>query len=214
MRPLLLASAIAVLTVSSAAHAQRSRSTPISVNRGSFAVAPYAGYLVSQSFFDGPLGTSLGVQGATVYGVQLSMPLAPTASIVGSVGYSNGDFEAGLPIVGGISIGSANTLLLDAAVELRLAGGPGSRMVMVPVFQLGGGAIRREVTIIGITADATDFHVSGALGADIPFSSNIALRVMAKDHYGPADFGSVADLHARTGDFHTVSLTGGLRIAF
>ncbi len=213
MRPLLFASAIAVLTVSSAAHAQRPRSTPISVNRGSFAVAPFAGYLVNQSFFDGPLGTSLGIQGSTVYGVQLSMPLAPSAAIVGSVGYGSGDFEAGLPIVGGISIGSANTLLLDAAVEVRLgAESGGSRMV--PVFQLGGGAIRREITILGISADATDFHVSGALGADMPLGSSIALRVMAKDHYGPADFGSVSDLHARTGDIHTVSLTGGLRIAF
>lgn len=213
MRPLLYASAIAVLAVSSSAHAQRPRSTPISVNRGSFAVAPFAGYLVNQSFFDGPLGTSLGIQGSTVYGVQLSMPLAPSASIVGSVAYGSGDFEAGLPIIGGISIGSASTLLLDAAVELRLGGESAGRS-MVPVFQLGGGAIRREVTIIGITADAMDFHVSGALGADVPLGSNIALRVMAKDHYGPADFGSVADLHARTGDFHTVSLTGGLRIAF
>lgn len=205
------ASALAALTFVGVAEAQLPRSSAISVNRGSYAIAPYAGYLVSQTFFDGPLNTSLGIQSAPVYGAQVSMPLAPTASIVGTIGYGSGDFEAGIPIIGGISIGKSNTLLLDAAVELRLEG---PRRGFVPVFQLGGGAIRREVTILGITADATDFQVSGAVGGDMPLSSNIALRLMAKDYYGKADFGSVGELEAKTNDLHTVTLTGGLRIAF
>jgi hypothetical protein len=212
MRPtILLASAVTALTITSAAAAQGPRSTPISVNRGLFAVAPHAGYLINQSFFDGPLNTTLGIQGSTLYGVQVSMPLAPTASLVGTLGYATGDFEAGIPIVGGISLGSSSTLLLDAAVELRLEK-QGSRMI--PVFQLGGGAIRREVTVLGFTADATDFQVSGGVGADIPITSNIAMRLMAKDYFGPVDFGNVGDLEVRSGDFHTVALTGGLRIAF
>lgn len=185
--------------------------SPISVNRGNFAITPYAGYLVSQSFFDGPLNTSLAIQSAPVFGAQVSMPLAPSASIVGTVGYGSGDLEAGIPIIGGVSIGQTNTLLLDASVELKLES---QARRWAPVFQLGGGAIRREVTILGVTADATDFQVSGAVGLDMPLGPNVALRLMAKDHYGKADFGSVGPLEAKTKDLHAVALTGGVRIAF
>jgi hypothetical protein len=212
MRSLTLsAGALAALVFAGVGEAQTPRSSSISVNRGAFAVAPYAGYLINQNFFEGPLNTSLGIQSSSVYGAQLSLPLAPGASIVGALGYGSGDLEAGIPILGGISIGKSSTLLLDASVELRLEN---SKKRFIPVFQLGGGAIRREVTIAGVTAEATDFQVSGAVGADFPLAQNIALRVMAKDHFGKADFGSVGPLEARTGDLHTVALTGGVRIAF
>ena len=206
----LFASALAALVFADVGEAQTPRSSSISVNRGAFAVAPYAGYLVSQNFFEGPLNTSLGIQSSAVYGAQLSLPLAPGASIVGAIGYGSGDLEAGIPILGGISVGKTSTLLMDASVELRLE----NKQRFIPVFQLGGGAIRREVTILGVTADATDFQVSGAVGADFPLAPNIAVRLMAKDHFGKADFGSVGPLEARTEDLHTVSLTGGVRIAF
>jgi hypothetical protein len=202
---------VMILAARKAVHAQTPRSSAISVDRGSFAVAPYAGYLISQSFFDGPLNTALSIQSSAVYGAQLSMPLAPNASIVGTLGYGSGDLEAGIPVIGGISVGQTSTFLMDASVELRV---PSATMRFVPVFQLGGGAIRREVTILGVTADATDFQVSGAVGADFPLSQNLAIRILAKDHYGKADFGSVGDLEAKTNDLHTVALVGGVRIAF
>ena len=212
MRSTLLLAGVAALAITGAAEAQV-RSSAISVNRGSFAIAPYAGYLVSQNFFDGPLNTALSVQSSPVYGALISMPLAPTASLVGTIGYGNGDLEAGIPIIGGISIGESSTLVLDASVELRLEKF-GTTNRFIPVFQLGGGAVRREVTILGVTADATDFQVSGGIGADFPLSSNLALRLMAKDYYGKADFGNVGPLEARTEDLHAVALTGGLRFAF
>ena len=204
------AACVMMLVASHVAHAQTPRSSPISVDRGSFAVAPYAGYLITQSFFDGPVAV-LSVQSSAVYGAQFSLPLPPNASIVGTLGYGSGDLEAGIPIIGGISVGQTSTLLMDASVELRL---PSATPRFVPVFQLGGGAIRREVTILGVTADATDFQVSGAIGADFPLIENFAIRVLAKDHWGKADFGSIGPLEAKTGDIHTVALVGGLRIAF
>lgn len=202
-----VAGVVSVLVFAGAAQAQ----SPISVNRGNFAITPYAGYLVSQSFFDGPLNTSLSIQSSPLFGAQVSMPLAPSASIVGTVGYGSGDLEAGIPIIGGVSVGQTNTLLLDASVELKLEQAGRS---WAPVFQLGGGAVRREVTIMGVNADATDFQVSGGIGVDMPLGSNIALRLLAKDYYGKADFGSVGSLEAKTNDLHTVALTGGVRIAF
>ncbi|HEX6560302.1 MAG TPA: hypothetical protein VF021_12590 [Longimicrobiales bacterium] len=193
--------------------AQAQRTTDITINRGEFAVAPFGGYLVSQTFFEGPLNTKLGIQSAPLYGVQGSFPLAPGASIIGTVGYASGDLKAGIPILGGISLGTSGTTLMDASVELRLESyGRSGRFI--PVFELGGGAIHRTVTIAGIDAKTTDFHVSGGLGADIPLSGNMAIRLMAKDHYGKADFGSIAGVDIKTDDLHAVALTGGLRIAF
>lgn len=208
----LMASALGVLVSVAGAHAQStSRSSDISISRGSFAVAPFAGYLLSQQFVDGPLSSSLNVQAGPVYGLQASLPLAPSASIIGTLGYSSGDLQAGIPIIGGISLGTTSTAVFDASVELRMEGRARS---FIPLVQLGGGAIRREVTVAGVSASTTDFEVSGGIGADIPLGPNLALRVMAKDYYGKADFGSLGPLTARTEDMHAVALTGGVRIAF
>lgn len=68
--------------------------------------------------------------------------------------------------------------------------------------------------VAGGSSSTTDFQVSGGIGADFPISSNIGLRVMAKDYYGRADFGSIGSLEARTDDLHAVAFTGGLRIEF
>lgn len=196
------------------AQAQRvSQANVITVNRGEFAVAPYTGYLVSQSFFKGPLGSSLNVQSAPIYGIQASMPLAPGASLIGSLGYSSGDLKAGLPIIGGISVGNTSTTLMDASVELRFEKfNPNGRFI--PLVELGGGAIHRSVTVAGVDAKSTDFQVSGGVGADMPIAPNIALRFMAKDHYGKVDFGNLGSLSASTNDLHTVALMGGIRLAF
>jgi len=216
MRPLRFAfSAVAVFAVAaSSAAAQVVRGpSAIVVNRGDFSVAPYVGYMVGQKFIDGPLNSSLGTWAAPMYGVQASFPLAPSASLVGTIGYSSGDLKVGVPILGGVSVGNTNTWVFDAAVELR-GESWARRSPFIPVAQLGGGAIRREVGVMSVSAKTTDFMVSGGIGADIPMSSNVALRLMAKDYYGKADFGTIGPLSAKTGDFHTLGLTGGVRISF
>lgn len=207
---LFMASALTALVCHDAAAQSVRRANDITITRGSFAVAPYAGYLLSQEFIDGPLGAALNVQSAPIYGVQASLPLAPSASLVGTFGYSSGELRAGIPLIGGINFGETSTAVFDASVELRMQ----TRGTFMPVVQLGGGATRREVRVAGFSASTTDFQVSGGIGADIPLSSNIALRVLARDYYGKADFGSVGPFEAKTNDLHAVSLTGGLRIAF
>jgi hypothetical protein len=207
-RYLLAATALAALSVVPAG-ARAQLGSPVTISRGAFAVVPYAGYLVSESFIDGPLDTSLGAVSAPMFGVQASLPLASFASLVGSVGYASGDLEVGLPVLGGISIGDSNALLADAAIELRVPGGR-----FVPVFQLGGGVLRRELTVAGVSASASDFQVTGGIGADIPLVSNLGLRILAKDHYGKSDFGGVGEFRARTDDLHNVALTAGLQFSF
>jgi hypothetical protein len=148
-----------------------------------------------------------------MYGVQASLPLAPSASIVGTIGYSSGDLKVGVPILGGVSVGNTNTWVFDAAVELRPESWA-AKSPFIPVAQLGGGAIRREVGVLSASRSTTDFMVSGGLGADFPLARNISMRVMAKDYYGKADFGTLGPLTAKTKDLHTLGLTGGVRIAF
>jgi transcriptional accessory protein Tex/SPT6 len=111
--------------------------------------------------------------------------------------------------LGGIDIGDSNALIMDASAELRASLGR-----VAPLVQFGGGAIRREVSVAGISADGTDFHVSAGIGVDIPIASNVGLRLMAKDHYGKADFGGVGEFRARTRDIHALAITGGLQITF
>jgi hypothetical protein len=65
-----------------------------------------------------------------------------------------------------------------------------------------------------VSADATNFQVSGGIGADMPIAQNLALRLLVKDHYGKSDFGGVGDLRARTRDVHNVALTAGLQLSF
>jgi hypothetical protein len=206
-RSLLAATTIAALATPAAALAQAG--SAVTLSRGAFAVVPYAGYLISESFIEGPLDTSLGAVSAPVFGVQASLPLASFASLVASVGYASGDLEVGVPLLGGIAIGDSNALLADAALELRAPGGR-----IVPVFQLGGGALRRELTVAGVSADATDFQVTGGIGADIPIAPHLALRIFAKDHYGKSDFGGVGAFRARTDDLHNIALTAGLQLSF
>ena len=199
-----------MVLLASALEAQRvPRSTPITITRGEFSVAPFGGYLVQQSFLEGPLNTSLGTVNAPLFGVQASLPLTPGSSIIGTVGYASGDLEVGAPFLGGVSIGNSDTWVFDAAVELR-----GDMARFKPFAQLGGGALYRKVGVLGVTADATDFMVSGGVGADVPLTSNIAIRFMAKDHYGKADFGSLGNFEAKTNDLHTFALSAGLRFAF
>jgi hypothetical protein len=203
---------VATLTTAlalSAGVTEAQRSSAITISRGSFAVVPYGGYLVTQPFIEGPLNTSLSFVASPLYGLQASLPLAPSASLVAGVGYSSGNLEVGVPVLGGISVGNSSALVMDAAVELRMTARRFS-----PFVQLGGGAIRREVSVIGVSRSTTDFQVSGGAGVDLPIAGNFGFRLLAKDHYGKADFGSIGELRAATKDIHSLALTGGIRFSF
>jgi hypothetical protein len=215
---MVLVAAVSAAVLGSPASAQRRRpsthESAITISRGSAAIAPFAGYLITPAYFDGPLGTSLGTSGAPMYGASLSVPLAPSASIVGTAAYSNGTLRVGLPFIGGYDFGTANTWVFDASVELRADNMKASGVRIVPFAQLGGGALRREVGISGLKTHATDFTVSGGVGVNIPLSANSGIQLLAKDYYGKADFGSVGSLDVSSDDIHTIGLTGGIRIGF
>jgi hypothetical protein len=214
MRTTVIGAALVItLLLSAVADAQPRFGRAGAASGGSFGIIPFAGYLISESLVEGPLNTSLGASSAAIFGAQVSLPLTDWASLVGTGGIASGDLRAGLPLLGGVSVGDSRTVILDGGLELRPGAGSGV-LRFVPVLQFGAGAVRRELTVAGIAAESTDFALSGGLGADFPIVPGAAVRLMAKDHYGPVDFGGVGPVGARSDNIHSLAITGGLRIAF
>ncbi len=197
--------------------AQRAGST-VSVNRGSFEVAPFAGVMLTQKFAHYS-GAEVGPASTGVYGVQAGLPLAPSASLLGGFAYSGGNLEAGIPLVGGIGVGQSKAYIYEAAVQLRADSWAAQGKRLIPLVQLGGGAIHRDIAVSGLHARTTDFMVSGGLGVDVPLTQSLALRLLAKDYIAKADFGTYdlgpfGVLDAKTKDLNNVALTAGLRFTF
>src|SRR5512134_236113 len=97
--------------------------TAVSANaqsRPAARVTPYVGFLAAGSIAQGPFGFQIGNAGAPVYGVQLGLNLTPNIALVGNVGYSDSELEAGLPIIGGIGLADSKVLMYDGGLQLRL----------------------------------------------------------------------------------------------
>ena len=69
-------------------------------------LTPYAGYLITGNWYDGPVGTSISTTNAPTVGVQGSIPLARGISLVGNLAYASGDLRIGLPLLGGVNVGA------------------------------------------------------------------------------------------------------------
>ncbi len=176
--------------------------------------APYAGYMVSNSLVDGPMGTGIASSGSPLYGIQLGVPLTGNISVIGNLARAQGDIEVGLPIVGGIPIGTSTTWFMDVDVELGLPLGSGRARALTPFVQLGAGAMRQSLEVTGLSTGATNFALNAGAGIDLGFSPNIGLRLMAKDYIGKFDFQEATSFDLDRGSAHNIALSAGLRIAF
>ncbi len=203
--------AAAVFAVATPAQAQTGSNT-IMVKRGELSVTPYAGYMITTNFANGPLGTSLSSANGALYGAQLGLPLAPNASLVGGIAYQSGDLKVGVPVLGGIKAGTSVAWLYEGDLELR-----GSQMKQgaasgfTPFVQVGAGAIHRKLTALGVSATSTDFAINGGVGADFTVTPGLALRLMAKDYIGKATFDSGL---AQTSTLNNVALMAGVKLSF
>ena len=203
--------AAAVLAVATPAQAQTGSNT-IVLKRGEFAVTPYAGYMLTTNFANGPLGTSLSSANGALYGVQGALPLSPGASLVGGIAYQTGDLKVGVPIIGGLKAGTSVAWIYEGDLELRgsqLKQGMASGFA--PFVQVGAGAIHRKLTALGVDATSTDFAINGGVGADFTVMRGLTLRILAKDYVGKATFDS--DL-AQTKTLNNIALNAGVRFTF
>lgn len=204
----------ALAIASGSAEAQRtSRRMPVINNTPAPSVSPYAGYMMFGDIIDGPLGTSLSSSSGSVFGVQANLPLGPTVSVVGNVGYSEPNLRFGVPILGGINFGKSQVWMYDGGLQLSAPSLPGSRTIS-PFVQVGAGGMSYNVQVAGISRKASNLAFNAGVGADIPLAQNIGLRLFAKDYIGKFDVNEAAGVDYEAKTSHNIALNAGLKLQF
>src|SRR4029450_724674 len=134
----------------------------------------------------------------------MSLTMSKNVALYGNVGYSSTDLKIGLPIIGGLDVGSSKALLYDGGVELKI---PMQAASMVTPFVQGGvGAMRYEVesSILSTTATNVAYNFGG--GVDVRLSPNFGMRLMAKDYLGKFDFKKPTSFYLKGKTPNTVGL--------
>lgn len=186
--------------------------TPAAEHATVFDVTPYAGYVRFGHHLEGPLGTSLRSANAPVVGAQIGLALGPNLGIVGNVAYGSADLQVGVPIIGGIDVGTSKHLLYDANVEYRVPM-QGSSLV-TPFVQGGVGAIstRFENSLVGTST--TNLAFNAGAGLDLSLGRGFGARAMVKDYVGRFDASGSTGLPVR-GDYgHNIAGSLGVRLSF
>jgi hypothetical protein len=179
-------------------------------------VTPYVGYMKFGSYLNGPLGTDVRNANGPVYGAQLGLNMSPNIAVVGNVGYSSSNLEVGVPIIGGINVGSSSVLLYDASVELSMSpmGNAAGGTTIRPFVQAGAGAMTAKLSNRFLSVDGTSFAGNAGVGADISLGNSLGVRIMAKDYVSKFDFEEVSGFSLNNKWSHNVALSAGLRLSF
>ena len=128
------------------------------------------------------------------------------------MGYSSTDLKIGLPIIGGLDVGSSKALLYDGGVELKV---PMQAASMVTPFVQGGiGAIRYEVASGFLNTNATNVAYNPGGGVDVKLSPNFGVRLLAKDYLGKFDFKEATSFNLNGKTTNNVALTLGVNFGF
>jgi len=209
----LAAAPLATLTAQRAPARTTTTAAPSTV----FDVTPYAGYMRFGHYLDGPLGTSLRSANAPVVGAQVGLALSPSLGLVGNVAYGSADLQVGVPILGGIDVGTAKNWIYDADLEYRVSLPTASTTAtIVPFVQAGAGAISTRLENSLVNTSSTNFAFNGGAGLDLGFGRGFGARVMVKDYVGRFDASnSTGGLVPVKGDLsHNVAASIGLRLSF
>jgi hypothetical protein len=177
-------------------------------------VSPYVGTMISGSFLNGPLGTTLSDSPGLIYGTQVGLSLAPQLSLIGNIGYSSSDMKVGIPFLGGVTVGHSNVLLYDAGLEYNFGATSAKSLGFSPFVQAGVGAMQYDVNASVIDTRATNFAGNVGFGADVNVSKGIALRLLAKDYIGKFNFQDATGLGITGNTANNVALSAGLRFDF
>lgn len=202
--------ALTLLAPLGAAGAQ-GRAGPTGAGLGG-AVTPYAGYLVTGNWFEGPVGTSISTANTPLVGAQLSVPLVAGLSLTGNVGYASGDVRVGLPIIGGLNVGSNDLWVYDAGLEL--GGLPRGGTGLAPFVQGGVGGMTNNLQSSVFSVRSTNLMYTAGVGVDVGMSRNVALRIQAKDYIGRFDSEEAIGIRSRGTLSHNWALSAGLKLTF
>jgi hypothetical protein len=198
-----------------ALHAQRAPVRLGAADAGpTLELTPYAGALRLGSYFDGPLGTALRPDVSPVGGAQLALRVSPVLSLVGNVAYGASDLQVGVPILGGLKVGTTSSWLYDAGLELKVPLAPGSRVT--PFVQAGGGAITTQLRSGPVDVRRTNAAFNAGGGVDVAIGRTMGVRLGVKDYVGRLSLGEIPGLGGSgRGDVaHNIAVTAGLRLGF
>jgi hypothetical protein len=193
--------------------AQRAPTTPAPSHPSILDVTPYAGYMMFGHYLDGPLGTSVRSANAPVAGAQLGMAVSQNLSLVGNVAYGSADLQVGVPILGGIDVGTSKHWVYDADLEYRLPTA-GPARTLTPFFQAGAGAITTKLENGLLKTSATNAAFNGGAGVDFTLGKGFGARLMVKDYIGRFDAEDGTGLPIRGDVTHNVAGSLGLRLSF
>jgi len=214
-RGALAASLAAVLAAAAPVHAQRGLRPISDAEPGLFQFTPYVGYMAFGDFLRGPLGTSLSTKSGAIYGAQLGMSLTPGVALVGNVAYSSSDLQVGVPLVGGMGVGSAGVWLYDGGLQFTLPTASRRRTPIEPFVQVGAGAMHYDISAASIlNTKATNFAWNAGVGLDARLAPAVGLRLMAKDYIGKFNFRDATGMDVVGPATQNWAFTAGLRIGF
>jgi hypothetical protein len=209
-RSSLVLASLMVVGIAGVGRAQLSSPQPPTI----FEATPYAGVILFGDYLSGPLGTSVTNAPATIIGAQLGMKIAPNVSIIGNVATASSDIQAGIPILGGVSIAQSTVQMFDAGLQLELPMMSTSGLQLTPLLQAGAGAMRYAITESFITTNSTNFAANLAAGADISVGRGVGVRFMAKDYIGNFDLQQATYIDAQTNTTNSFAFSAGLRFSF
>ncbi len=175
-------------------------------------LTPYAGYLITGNWYDGPIGTSLSTTNAPMVGGQASIPLTKGISLVGNLAYASGDLRIGLPLLGGVNVGTVKTWLYDAGLEL--GGLPGKKTGIAPFVQVGIGGLTNDIKNSLFDVRASNIAYTGGVGLDVGLTESFALRVQAKDWVSRFNSEDAVGFRAEGNLAHNWALTAGVKLTF
>ena len=214
MRSSSISLAAALLLVAPSLAVAQSRGSSPLVSNTVFEATPYVGYMFFGDYLSGPLGTAVTNAPAPVVGAQLGMKLAPNLSLVGNIATASSDIQAGIPILGGVSIAQSRVQMFDAGLQLALPVSSMSGTAFTPFIQAGAGAMRYDITESFVTTSSTNFAANVGLGADVSVGSGVGIRVMAKDYIGQFDMQQATYLDIGTNTTNSYSFSAGVRFSF
>lgn len=210
--PSLVLATVLVAVVPALAAAQ-SRGSSLAPSTA-FEATPYVGYMIFGDYFSGPLGTSVTNAPAPVFGAQLGLKLSPNLSLIGNVATASSDIQAGIPILGGVSIAQSRVQMFDAGLELALPLSSMSGTAFTPFIQAGAGAMKYDITQSFITTSSTNFAANVGVGADVSVGRGVGVRVMARDYIGQFDAREATYLDLGTKTTQSFSFSAGVRFSF
>jgi hypothetical protein len=211
--PSLAIATVLLAAASPFAGAQSRGSSPAGMNT-TFEATPYVGYIFFGDYLSGPLGTSVTNAPAPLIGAQFGMKLSPNLSLVGNLATASSDIQAGIPILGGVSIAQSRVQMFDAGLELGLPITTMSGTALTPFIQAGAGAMRYDITQSFINTSSTNFAANVGLGADVSVGRGVGVRLMARDYIGQFDMKQATYVNLATNTTQSFAFSAGVRFSF